>query len=383
MTRNPKIVVAPDSFKGTLSAGDVCGIWQTAFKEYFPEAELTAVPMSDGGDGALEAIMDATHADVGGIVAEDPLGRPVNAKYALFKGHRTAFIETAAACGIVFVKREERNPLVASSFGAGQLIADALKFGVEELIVSIGGSATVDGGVGMLQALGFRFLDADGKEIGRGGGELHRIASIDATHAIPAIGRTRVRIASDVTNPLLGPDGAATVFGPQKGATPEMVTKLEAGLAHFAKVASDSGFASDCEHKGDGAAGGMGFALRAFLHAEMCPGAALIAELVGLEDIIKDADLVITGEGRTDRQTLFGKLPAFVADLAAKHAVPTILCSGAVEDRAELQSRFHAVFDTVPSVMPLEEALANARRNLADTATSIVRLLKLQWGDVK
>ena len=379
--RNPRIVIAPDSFKGTLSAQDVCAIWQDAFKSLFPEAELTLVPMSDGGDGALEAIIHATKADVGGIVAEDPLGRPVKAMYALFKGHQTAFIETAAACGIVFVKREERNPMIASSFGAGQLIADAMKFGVKEIIVSIGGSATVDGGVGMLQALGYRFLDSDGAEIGRGGGELNRIATIDTSNANPALAGTKFRIASDVTNPLLGSDGAASVFGPQKGATPEMVAALESGLSHFAEVCAKCGIVSDCRHKGDGAAGGMGFALRAFLNAEMCSGAALIAEKVGLEDVIKHADVVITGEGRTDRQTLFGKLPAFVADLAAKHSVPTILCSGAVEDKAELQSRFYAVFDTVPAVVSLDSALENARENLSDTAASIVRLLKLRFGD--
>ncbi len=379
--RNPKIVVAPDSFKGTMSAQDVCAIWQIAFKEHFPEAELTLVPMSDGGDGALEAITDATTADLGGIVAEDPLGRPVKAFFALLNDNRTAFVETAAACGIVFLKREARNPMVARSYGAGQLIAKALEFRVGEVIASIGGSATVDGGVGMLQALGFRFLDANGAEIGRGGGELHRIATIDASHANPAIARTKFRIASDVTNPLLGADGAATVFGPQKGATPEMVTELEAGLAHFADVCVKSGIATDCCHNGDGAAGGMGFALRAFLHAEMRPGAAMISELVGLEEIIKDADIVITGEGRTDRQTLFGKLPAFVADLAAKYSVPTILCSGAVEDKSALQNRFYTVFDTVPAVVPLDDALKNAKENLADTATSIVQLLKLRLGD--
>ena len=381
MILNPKIVIAPDSFKGTMSAQDVCAIWQRVFKEHFPEAELTLVPMSDGGDGALEAILHATDAEVGGIVAEDPLGRPVKAFFALLNGHRTAFVETAAACGIVFLKRDERNPMVASSYGAGQLIAEALKFGVEEVIASIGGSATVDGGVGMLQALGFRFMDANGMEIGRGGGELHRIESIDASHSNPAIARTRFRIASDVTNPLLGADGAATVFGPQKGATPEMVSELEAGLAHFADVCVKSGFASDCCHKGDGAAGGMGFALRTFLHAEMCPGAAMISELVGLEDIVKKADIVITGEGRTDKQTLFGKLPAFVADLAAKYSVPTILCSGAVEDKSALQNRFHAVFDTVPAVVPLDDALKKAKENLSDTATSIVKLLKFRLGD--
>ncbi|MBQ7650499.1 MAG: glycerate kinase [Victivallales bacterium] len=381
--RNPRIVIAPDSFKGTLSAKNVCTVWQDAFKNCFPEAELTLVPMSDGGDGALEAILDATNADVGGISAEDPLGRPVKAFFALLNGHRTAFIETAAACGIVFLKREERNPMIASSFGAGQLIAKALESDVEEIIVSIGGSATVDGGVGMLQALGYRFLDANGAEIGRGGAELHRIATIDASNANPALARTKFGIASDVTNPLLGPDGAATVFGPQKGATPEMVAELEAGLAHFAEVCAKCGIASDCCHDGDGAAGGMGFALRAFLGAEMRPGAALIAELIGLEDVIKNADVVITGEGRTDRQTLFGKLPAFVADLAAKHSVPTILCSGAVEDKAELLNRFYAVFDTVPSVVSLESALENARGNLSDTACAIVQLLKLRFGDLK
>ncbi len=379
--QNPKIVIAPDSFKGTLSASEVCSIWKTAFDKWYPEAEVVLVPMSDGGDGALDAISAATDAEIIEAAVEDPLGRPLCAKLARFDGGRSAFVETAAACGIVFLKREERNPMIASSFGAGQLIAAALDSGVDELTVSIGGSATADGGMGMLQALGFRFMDSEGAELGRGGGELAKVASIDAAGAYPRIGKVRIVVASDVTNPLLGSDGAATVFGPQKGATPEMVAALEAGLAHFAEVCARSGFATDCSHDGDGAAGGMGFALRAFLKAETRPGAAHIAQLVGIEQIIKNADLVVTGEGRTDRQTLFGKLPAFIAEMAAKYAVPTILCSGAVEDRALLQQRFYAVFDTVPSVVPLESALENAKVNLADTAASIVRLLKLHSGD--
>jgi len=379
--RKPRIVIAPDSFKGTLSAKDVCSVWKAAFDELFPDAELALVPMSDGGDGALDAVSASTNSERIEVAVADPLGRPLRAGFARFNGGRTAFVETAAACGIVFLKREERNPMAASSFGAGQLIAAALDSGIEDLAVSIGGSATVDGGVGMLQALGYRFMDSNGVEIGRGGGELMRLASIDASDAHPQIGKVRIIVASDVTNPLLGPNGAATVFGPQKGATPEMVAKLEAGLAHFAEVCAQSGIATDCSHNGDGAAGGMGFALRTFLDAETRPGAEYIAELVGLEQVIKNSDLVITGEGRTDRQTLFGKLPAFVADMAAKYSVPTILCSGAVEDSSELLSRFYAVFDTVPSVVSLESALENARGNLADTAFAIVQLLKLRFGE--
>lgn len=376
-----KIVIAPDSFKGTLRAVEVCRIWKQAFEEACPTAELVCLPMADGGEGSLQSMEFSTHAQLVSREVEDPLSRPVQAAFALFDGGESAFVETAAACGIELLKPEERNPMKATSYGAGQLIAEALKAGSKSITVAIGGSATVDGGLGMLQALGFKLLDVQGKPLPRGGCALNALATIDASQANPLLREASITIASDVTNPLLGPTGAATVFGPQKGATPAMVTELEAGLAHFAEVAISSGFAGDCTHPGDGAAGGLGFALRAFLHARTESGATLIARLVHLEEHLQGADFLITGEGRTDEQTLYGKLPAVVAELAARHGVPAILCSGAVEDAEKLRSRFAAVFSTLQSVQPLEQVLTCAKQNLYATAHSIASLLSQKGGE--
>ena len=375
-----KIIIAPDSFKGTLRAVEVCRIWKQAFAEACPTAELVCLPMSDGGEGSLQSVEFSTHAKLVSCEVADPLSRPVTASFALFEDGQSAFVESAAACGIELLKPEEKNPMKTTSYGVGQLIGEALNAGARKITVAIGGSAMVDGGVGMLQALGFRLLDAQGKPLPRGGGALKALAAIDASQANPLLREATFTIASDVTNPLTGPTGTATVFGPQKGATPEMVQELEAGIVHFAEVVISSGVAGDCMHPGDGAAGGLGFALRAFLHAKTESGATLIARLVHLEEHLRGADYLITGEGRTDEQTLFGKLPAVVAELAAKHSVPAILCSGAVEDTVKLRSRFVAVFSTLQSVQPLEQVLACAEQNLHATAYSIASLLSSKGG---
>ena len=375
-----KIVIAPDSFKGTLRAVEVCRIWKQAFAEACPAAELVCLPMSDGGEGALQSVEFSTHAKLVPCEVADPLSRPVMASFALFEDGQSAFVESAAACGIELLKPEEKNPMKTTSYGVGQLIGEALNAGARKITVAIGGSAMVDGGVGMLQALGFRLLDAQGKPLPRGGGALKVLAAIDATQANSLLREATFTIASDVTNPLTGPTGTATVFAPQKGATPEMVQELEAGIVHFAEVVISSGFAADCTHPGDGAAGGLGFALRTFLHAKTESGATLIARLVHLEEHLQGADYLITGEGRTDEQTLFGKLPTVVAEFATKHGVPAILCSGAVEDAAKLRSKFTAVFSTLQSVQPLEQVLACAEQNLHATAYSIASLLSSKGG---
>ncbi|MBR4672971.1 MAG: glycerate kinase [Victivallales bacterium] len=375
-----KVVIAPDSFKGTLRAVEVCRIWKQAFAEAYPNAELVCLPMADGGEGSLQSVEFSTHAKMIFCEVEDPLSRPIQASFALFEDGQSAFIETATACGIELLKSEERNPMKTTSYGAGQLIGQALKAGAKNITVAIGGSATVDGGIGLLQALGFNLLDAQGKPLPRGGCALKALSAIDISQANPLLRKASFTIASDVTNPLTGPMGAATVFGPQKGATPEMVQELETGLADFAEVAVASGLADDCTHPGDGAAGGLGFALRTFLNARTESGATLIARLVHLEEHLQGADYLITGEGKTDEQTLFGKLPAVVAELAARHGVPAILCSGAVEDAAKLRSRFAAVFSTLQSVQPLEQVLACAEQNLHATACSIASLLSSKGG---
>lgn len=351
-----KIVVAPDSYKGTLSAAEVCGIWREALLSAMPEAEVLCVPMSDGGDGALEAVSASTHAERRTVEAEDALGRPVHAQYALFNDGQSAFVETAAACGLVLLRPTERNPMRASSRGAGQLIAAALASGAQDVSIGIGGSATVDGGAGLLQALGVRLLDRNGTELPPGAEALASLESIDSTNMNPAVRRATIFIASDVTNPLLGPNGAAAIFAAQKGATPEMIPHLEYALAHFAKVAIAAGIANDCAHPGDGAAGGMGFALRTFLGAHTCSGARRIAALAHIPEHLRGADLLITGEGRSDSQTLNGKLPAVMAELASEAGVPALLCSGAVEDDKALAPHFAAVFSTLRAVREIGRA---------------------------
>lgn len=369
-----KIVLAPDSFKGTIRAPEVCAIWKNAFDKSFPEANLVLLPMSDGGEGALDAVLASTKGRRVPVQVHDALGRSVAASFAMLPDG-AVFIESAMACGIELLKPSERNPMLASSYGVGELIAAALDAGARNLTVSIGGSATVDGGMGMLQALGARFADADGRNVSPGGNGLAQLESVDFSCLDKRIGEAVFRIASDVNNPLLGQNGAARVFGPQKGATPEMVEELEAGLSRYARLMCLAGVADDCIHPGDGAAGGMGFALRCALGAKAQSGAALIAELADLRSCLKGADLLITGEGKSDSQTLCGKLPAYLAQVAHEYSIPVLLCSGAVEDMAELQSHFDMVFSTVPSVEPLEIVLKNARQNLYRIAISITRML--------
>lgn len=372
-----KIIVAPDSFKGTIRSTEVCSIWREVLLSEIPRAEVICLPMADGGEGSMEAVAWATGGKMIPVNVEDGIGRNVCASYTLFPDCKCAFVETAAACGLELLADSERNPLLTSSYGAGQLIAAALDGGVRELVIGLGGSGTVDGGAGMLQALGYRLLDSKGKDIQRGGAGLENIAAIDDSGAHPALKEAKIRIACDVTNPLLGTAGAATVFGPQKGATAEMVVRLEKALAQFSAVTMKLGIADRCDAPGDGAAGGMGFSMRTFLGAEITSGARLIAETVGLERHLDGASLLITGEGRSDRQTLYGKLPSVLAEVAASHGVPAILCSGAVEDGEMLGRCFQGIFSTVQAVRPLEDVLASAKENLRITARGIAAALKI------
>ena len=368
-----KVVIAPDSFKGTLRATEVCGIWRRAFEYAYPEAELVCLPMADGGEGSLEAVLCATGAESVEATVADPLGRPVKAHWALLPDG-SAFIEAAEANGLERVSAAERNPMAATSRGVGQLILAALEKGVRKATIGIGGSATVDGGAGMLQALGYRLLDANGAEIGPGGASLASLKSAIA----PELPEFSLSIASDVVNPLLGEQGSARVFGPQKGATAEMVDALEAAMRNYADVIIASGLADSCSCPGDGAAGGLGFALRALLGGSINSGARLISDVVHLEKHLDGASLLITGEGCSDSQTLFGKLPSVLAEIAAKHGVPTILCSGAVNDSGNaLSSRFSAVFSTLMKVDSLQSTLKNADDNLYRTACSVAAVLRM------
>lgn len=376
-----KVVIAPDSYKGSLRSTDVCDLMAAAFARELPEAELSCVPMGDGGEGTLAAVVSATGAELRSVRVRDPLGRPIMAHYAVLAGLRRVFIEMAAASGIELLQEHELNPLWTSSYGTGQLLRAAMDAGAEEMVIGIGGSATVDGGAGILQALGCRLLDGEGRELPAGGATLARVADIDTGGCERRLRALRLKIACDVTNPLTGPNGAARVFGPQKGATPAMVAELEAALAHWAAVLQAHGLVSDSDRPGDGAAGGVGFLLRAFAGAEMCSGARLVAELVGLPEHLRHADLLITGEGRTDQQTLQGKLPYVMATMAQAEGVPCVLVSGAIDcDQELLQPTFAACFSTVPAVVPLPEVLRQARRSLYDCSRSVAALLRLGAG---
>lgn len=298
-----KIVIAPDSFKESLSADKCCQAIKAGFSTVFPDARYVCLPIADGGEGTVDAMVAATGGKRVSVDVSGPMGEKVNGFYGLTGDGKTAIIEMAAASGLMLVAPEARNPLRASSFGTGELIRHALDAGIRHIILGIGGSATVDGGMGVAQALGVRFLDAQGTPLGAGGGNLSRLASIDLQGCDPRISECRIEVACDVDNPLVGPRGAAAVFGPQKGATPEMVETLENGLRNYARVLHALTGRDMSQIPGGGAAGGMGIAAIVFLEAEMKPGIEIVMQAVKLEEAVKEASLVITGEGRIDSQT--------------------------------------------------------------------------------
>ncbi len=365
-----KIIVAPDSFKGNMRSAVICQIIKEAILQEIPDAEIVAFPMADGGEGTVEAVIAATGGSLHSLNVCGPLGDPVAARYGLLPDG-TAIMEMASASGIELVPADRLNPLEASTYGTGELIRHLLSEGHASIIMGIGGSATVDGGTGMAQALGFRFLDASGTEIAeRGGCILSRVCSVDGAKVCPALGSATIRVACDVTNPLTGPNGAAAVFGPQKGATLEMVGQLDAGLANLRSVI---GLA---EAPGDGAAGGLGYGLRAFCKADIVPGALLIAEAVGLQDALDGADLLITGEGRTDGQTASGKLCAVVAGLARERGVKTLLLSGALQGEPDaFLECFDYAFSISSGHSSLSECIRHAPQDLAFSVRSIMRLV--------
>lgn len=378
-----KIVIAPDSYKESLSAHEVAEQIAAGFREMIPDAGYVILPMADGGEGMVQAMVAATGGRIVPAGVTGPLGKPVPAFYGLTGDGRTALIEMAAASGLMLVPRGERNPLITTTYGTGELIRAALAAGVSRIVVGIGGSATNDGGAGMLQALGMKLHDGEGGDIGFGGGALSRLARIDAGGLDPRIGEVAIEVACDVDNPLLGERGAAAVFGPQKGATPEMVAQLDANLAHYAAVISRDLGREVADVPGAGAAGGMGAGLLA-LGGRLCPGIDLIMETVGFEAIVRDADLVITGEGRIDSQTVSGKVPLGVARLAKRFGKPVIAIAGSLAADAGMVHAhgIDAVFGVVPQPCSLEDALANAAVNIRLAARNIaatVRLARELW----
>ncbi|MGB9098916.1 glycerate kinase [Erwinia sp.] len=374
-----KIVIAPDSYKESLSAQQVATQIELGFREIFPDAHYVKLPVADGGEGTVEAMVAATKGKIIELDVTGPLGEPVSAFYGLSGDESCAFIEMAAASGLELVPAAQRDPLITTSFGTGELIRNALDKGVEHFIIGIGGSATNDGGAGMVQALGARLLDNNGRQIGYGGGQLPELASIDMSQFDTRIKHCRFEVACDVTNPLLGEEGASAIFGPQKGATPALVKQLDSALAHYAEVIRRDLDIDVLTVAGGGAAGGMGVALHAFCQAELRRGIEIVTEALGLDELVKDATLVITGEGRIDSQSIHGKVPIGVAQVAKRYNKPVIGIGGSLTKDVGIvhQHGLDAVFSVIYSICTLEEALDNAAENVRLSARNIAATLAI------
>ncbi|MTD37113.1 glycerate kinase [Erwinia sp. CPCC 100877] len=372
-----KIVIAPDSWKESLSALEVADCIEQGFREIFPGARYICLPVADGGEGTVEAMIAATGGRRVSLQVTGPLGERVAAFYGLSGDGDCAFIEMAAASGLALLPMAQRNPLTTTSWGTGELICHALESGVKQIIIGIGGSATNDGGAGMLQALGVSLRDAQGRELERGGAALARLSAIDIRGLRPELARCHIDVACDVTNPLTGERGASAVFGPQKGATPEMVAQLDAALENFARVVALELGIEIQNLPGGGAAGGMGAALYAFCGARLRPGVEIVTSALKLEEQVRDADLVITGEGRIDSQSIQGKVPFGVAQIARRHGKPVIAIAGSLVPDVGVvhQHGINAVFSVINSVCSLEEALDNAAQNLRATARNVAAAL--------
>ncbi len=375
-----KIVIAPDSFKGSLTAGKAAEAIRKGVFRIFPECTVDLVPVADGGEGTVDALVAATGGRLVKARVQGPLMEEVDSSFGILGDDRTAVIEMASASGLTLVPASMRNPMITTTYGTGQLILKALDMGCRSFIIGIGGSATVDGGTGMADALGIRFLDREGRPIPPGGGGIERLHCIDTEGLDSRIKKSTFRIACDVDNPLCGEKGAARIFGPQKGATPGMVEVLDRNLAHLGRMMLETTGIDVRDYPGSGAAGGLGAGLMAFLDAAPEPGVDIVLEAVGFEDRVKDADLVITGEGRIDGQTLHGKAPMGVAGIAGKYGVPVIAVAGSIgEDTALLyRNGFSAIVGICPSPMPLEDALRNAAGLLVDAVERAMRLVKLK-----
>ena len=373
-----RIVVAADSFKGSLSSLEVAEAFASGFYRVFPHCEVAKVAVADGGEGTVEALVGMLDGEYVELQVADPLMRRVRARYGIVNGGRTAVMEMSAASGLPLLTAQERNPLKTTTYGTGEMIADALGRGCREFLIGIGGSATNDAGVGMLRALGFRFLDAEGAELVGGGEILEHIYSIDDSGALPSLCEAEFRVACDVTNPLYGPEGAAYVFAPQKGADEAMVERLDAGLKSFAEVVKQYNGEDMGTLSGAGAAGGLGGGFKALLGAHLERGVDMVLEAIRFADIIKECDLVVTGEGRLDRQTMMGKTPSGVLQMAKSQGIPCVAIGGAIEECKELeQSGFAVMLSVTPEDMPLAQAMQRevAMANVERAAEQIARLL--------
>ncbi|ROM94330.1 glycerate kinase [Pseudomonas brassicacearum] len=374
-----KIVIAPDSFKDSLSAEAVANAIALGLAEVWPDATLVKCPMADGGEGTVESILAACEGELRSATVQGPLGTQVDAHWGWLPHNHTAIIEMAEASGLQLVPVGLRDACISSTFGTGELIRAALDAGAQRIILAIGGSATNDAGAGALQALGVRLLDAQGQTLKPGGLALAQLAQIDLSEMDPRLASVRFEIAADVNNPLCGPHGASAIFGPQKGASVEQVQQLDQALGHFAGLCVQALGKDLRDEPGSGAAGGLGFAAKAFLGAQFRAGVEVVADLVGLEEAVRDADLVITGEGRFDAQTLRGKTPFGVARIARQQGVPVIVIAGTLGEGYEqmYEHGVDAAFALSSGPMTLEQACADAPRLLHDRARDIARVWRL------
>ncbi len=376
-----KIVVAIDSFKGSLSSLEAGNAVKEAALRVNAKNEVIVCPLADGGEGTVEALTLGLGGQLITVTVQGPLQQPTEAVYGYLPERHIAIVEMSAAAGITLVDPDERNPLHTTTYGVGELIADAISRGCRDFIIGIGGSATNDGGIGMLSALGFEFLDSAGHPVPLGAKGLETLHTISCENVLPQLVDCRFRIACDVTNPLCGPNGCSAVYGPQKGATAAMIAQMDAWLSRYATLAASVSSTADSRYPGAGAAGGLGFAFLAFTNATLESGIQIVLRETKLEDHIRFADLVITGEGRLDSQTVMGKAPVGVAKLAKQYQKPVLAFSGCVSEDAAVcnEHGIDAFFPIVPGVVTLEEALDrdNAYRNLYNTAYQALRLKEL------
>lgn len=374
-----KIVIAPDSYKESLSALEVASAIEQGFREIWPDADYVKLPVADGGEGTVEAMVAATAGRIVDVEVMGPLGEPTQAFYGLSGDARSAFIEMAAASGLEQVPPHRRDPLKTTSWGTGELIRHALDAGVEHIIIGLGGSATNDGGAGMVQALGAKLLDARHADIAQGGAALETLDRIDISQLDPRLAGCRIEVACDVTNPLTGKQGASVVFGPQKGATPEMIVRLDRALEHYAQLIARDLDVDVSSLAGGGAAGGMGAALYAFCGAQLRRGIEIVTDALHLDACVADADLVITGEGRIDSQTIHGKVPVGVANVAKRYNKPVIAIAGSLTADVGVvhEHGLDAVFSVIYCICTLDDALKNAEDNVRMTARNVAATIKI------
>jgi glycerate kinase len=377
-----RIIVAPDSYKGSVSALGVAQAMERGIHAVFPEAQVQKVPIADGGEGTVEALVAATGGRFEHTEVPGPLGEPVRAAWGVTGDGQTAVIEMAAASGLPLVPRELRDPRITSTEGTGWLLKAALDAGLRKIVIGIGGSATNDGGTGLARALGVRFLDADGKPLPQGGAALAQLKTIDLAGLDPRLLETEIMVACDVDNPLTGPRGASAVYGPQKGATPEMVQELDRALGVYALVAASATGRDVAGLSGAGAAGGLGAGMLWFTPARLRPGVEIVLEATGFEAMMAGADLVITGEGRTDAQTAMGKAPVGVAAVAKRHGVPVVCLSGGLIEGADdvLACGIDALMSIVPQPLSLDECVSRGAELIESAAARVCRLIRVGMG---